>query len=120
MEITLLIFDAVGTLHREICWKICLFLPRRPIAIWQQYYLIIADKQLNAGKGKLHLKSRRKSGDGMKGMVGMQGIRVGMRGIRVGMRGNGGWNAGNQGENDGNQGRNAGKQSGNAGKNWNE
>ena len=51
--------------------------------------MIIADKQLNAGKGKLHLKSRRKSGDGMKGMVGMQGIRVGMRGIRVGMRGMG-------------------------------
>ena len=33
------------------------------------------------------------SGNGMRGMIGMQGIRVGMQGIRVGMRGIGGENA---------------------------
>ena len=45
-------------------------------------------------------KSRNgESGYGMRGMIGMRGIRVGMWGIRVGMRGIGGENDGNQGGN---------------------
>ena len=50
----------------------------------------------------------------MRGMMGMQGIRVGMRGIRMGMLGNHGGNAGNHGRNAGHQGGNAGNQGGNS------